>query len=213
MVVVHVEDRHPLAGRPDDGVGGDGGVVEEAVAAIHRAGGVVPGRPAQAIGAGRPAEHEVDRRERDVDRRARSRIGPGDERRRGVETPEPGPAGRMRGFPHQRRDGCLGHALEHPHVGVGVGRQEGARQALRPQLRPGHLEEADESRLVHGGDRTFAVLGGFEPRKAAIGVERGPDPFGAFGDLIGRDRQAHECLDRDVVAEMRRRIDDLQRDL
>ena len=56
---------------------------------------------------------------------------------------------------------------------------------------------------MDGRDRGLTVLGRLEPREAPVGVERRPDPFGALGDLVGRDWQAHERLDRDVMAEMR----------
>ena len=52
---------------------------------------------------------------------------------------------------------------------------------------------------------------GRDGREPAVGLERGPDPLGALGDLVGGDRHAHERLDRDVVPEMGRRIDDLHR--
>src|SRR4051812_28321688 len=63
VVVVDVEDRDPLAGCPDDRLGGDRGVVEEAVAAGHRSARVMTGRPAQPVRGALPTEHEVDRRE------------------------------------------------------------------------------------------------------------------------------------------------------
>ena len=102
VVVVDVEDRDPLAGRPDDRLGGDRGVVEEAVAAVHRAGGVMPGRPAQAVGRDRATEDEVHRGQGHVDGGPGGRIGPGDERRRRVEPPEAGAAGRVHRLSRER---------------------------------------------------------------------------------------------------------------
>ena len=80
---------------------------------------------------------------------------------------------------------------------------------LRAVLRPGDLEEAHEPRVVDRGDRVHAVLGRPDDREPAVRLERRADPLGALGDLVGRDRRAHVGLDRDVVAEVGRRIDDL----
>ena len=59
------------------------------------------------------------------------------------------------------------------------------------------------------GDRGLAVLGRLDEREAAVGLERGADLLGSLGDLVGRDRHAHERLDRDVVREVGWRVDDL----
>jgi hypothetical protein len=92
VVVVHVEDRDPLAGGCRDRVRRDRRVVEEAVAAVHRPGRVMAGRAAQPVGGRLAAEHEVHGRQRDVHGRQRSHVRAGHQRRRRVEAPEASPA-------------------------------------------------------------------------------------------------------------------------
>ena len=104
-----------------------------------------------------------------------------------------------------------GHALEHRPVRVRVCRQERAVEALRPELRPGDLEEPDEAGVVDGGDRGLAVVGRWDESEPAVSLERDTDPLGALSDLIRGHGHAHERLERDVVPEVRRRIDDLHR--
>ena len=86
VVEVDVQDRHALGAAGEQRLGDDRGVVEEAVAADEVPSGVVPGRPAQAVGQPRAAlEDAVQRRQADVDRRPRGSRGPGDDRGGGVE--------------------------------------------------------------------------------------------------------------------------------
>ena len=189
MVIVDVEDPDPLAGRGSDGVGDDRRVVEEAVAAVHRPSGVVAGRPAQAVCRGLAAEDEIHRGQRDIDRRAGRVIGPGDERRRGVEAPEPGPSADVLRLPDESLDRAGRHALEHRDVRIRVGRQEGARDRLGPDLGPGHLEEPDEALVVDGRDRRFPMNGRVDEREPTVGLEGGSDPLCSLGDLVGGDRR------------------------
>ena len=154
VVVVEVEDRDPLAGRPDDRLGGDRRVVEEAVPAVHRTRRVMAGRPAQPVGGGRAAEHEVRGGQRDVHRRARRDVGAGHQGRRRVEPPEAGPTTGVDGLADEGGHGFVGHPLEHRAVGVGVGRQE------RPAERPGRRssDQATSRKRTRPGSWT-AVIG------------------------------------------------------
>ena len=202
-----IETRSPVA--CGDRVRGDRGVVEEAVAAVHRPRGVVAGRPAQPVGGLLAAEHEVDGRQRDVHRRARRDIGPGDERRRGIQSPEAGSTADVVRLADEGRDRLVAHPLEHRAVRVRVRRQEGARDALPADLGPGDLEEPDEARIVDRGDRRLAVLGRTGQREPAVRLEGRADPLGALGDLVGGHGDAHVGLVGDVVGEVDRRVDDL----
>ena len=169
------------------------------------------GRPAQAVGDALATEHEVDGRERDVHGCPGRDVRARDERRRGVEAPEPGPPADMDGLPRDCRDGGVGHPLEHGAVRVRVGAQERTIDPLPLELGPRDLEEPHQARVVDGGDRCFAVLGRRGEGEPAVGLERDSDQLGALGDLVGRDRQAHERLGRDVVREVGGRIDDVHR--
>ena len=106
VVVVDVEDRDPLAGRPDDRLGRDRGVVEEAVAAVHRARGVVAGRTAQAVRGRRAPEHEVRPWS------ARRPRPPG--RRRTCRRPAAPPSRVPRTRPGRRRGPARGRAPRRP---------------------------------------------------------------------------------------------------
>ena len=59
------------------------------------------------------------------------------------------------------------------------------------------------------GDRALAVLGRRDQREATVGFEGDADQLRPFGDLVGRHGHAHERLERDVVPEVGRRVDDL----
>ena len=54
------------------------------------------------------------------------------------------------------------------------------------------------------GDRALAVLRGRHELEPAVGLQRGADPLGAGGDLVGRDLDAHLRLGADLVGEVRR---------
>ena len=82
-------------------------------------------------------------------------------------------------------------------------------EALCPMLGPGDLEEAHQARVVDRRDRRLAVLGRRDDGEAAVGLESGPDALGSLGDLVGGDRHPHVRLERDVVPEVGRRVDDL----
>ena len=167
--------RSPVRRR--DRVGGDGGVVEEAVAAVHRPRGVVAGRPAQAVGGGRAAiEDEVDRGQRDVDRTARGNVRAGDERAppsRGPRSPPGRRRARARARAGRSRPALMPSNMA--RLGYVSALRNGRGIRCAAQLRPGDLEEAHEPLVVDGRDRPFAVLGGFRSREAAVRVERGPD--------------------------------------
>ncbi len=201
----------PLARRGGDGLGGDGRVVEEAVAAVHRPRGVMARRPAQPVGRLGPAvEHEIDRGQRHVHGPARGDVRAGDQRRGAVQAPEAGPAtGVLARLAHVSGDGLVAHALEHRAVGVGVGAQERPRDLLRPQLRPGDLQEAHQALVVDGRDGRLAVLGRLGEGEAAVGRQGVADALGPLRDLVGRHAHAHVRLGVDVVGEVDRRVDDL----
>ena len=199
--------RSPVA--RDDRLGRDRGVVEEAVAAVHRAGRVMAGRPAQPVRRGGAAQHEIRRRQRDIHGGARGDVRAGDQRRRGIEAPEASPSRSVDGLADESRDRLGRHPFEHRAVRVGVGGQVRPVDALRTVLGPGDLEEAHETRVVDRGDRVDAVLRRPDDREPTVRLECHPDPLGALGDLVGRDRRPHVGLDRDVVAQVGRRIDDL----
>ena len=130
------------------------------------------GRPAQPVGGGRAGEDQVDRGQRDVDRGASGDVRAGHQRRGRVEAPEAGPPAGVDRLADERGDGVGRHALEHRPVRIRVGGQERAVESLRPELRPGDLEEPDEARVVDGGDRGLAVLGRRDQREPAVGLER-----------------------------------------
>ena len=116
-------------------------VVEEAVAAVHRARRVMSGRPAQTVRRGRAGQDEVDGGQGHVHarraRRGRSRYatsGAAESR-----APEAGSAGRVDRFAGKGRDRFRGHALEHPAVRVGVRGQVRSIEPLCPALGPGDL--------------------------------------------------------------------------
>ncbi len=66
---------------------------------------------------------------------------------------------------------------------------------------------------MNGQDRIRPVLGRRDQFEPAVGNEGGADPFGPFGDLVGRDRLAHDRLADHVVDEVEGRVDDAHRDL
>ena len=210
VVEVHVEDGHRLAGPPGDVLGGDGGVVEIAEPAVHRARRVVSGRSADAVGGGLAAvEDEVDRSERRVHRSPRGEVGPRDDRRGCVERPVARPSV----GPRRLVTEAFGHAL---HQAVGhdrLGRQVVVGVADGAGLGPGLLEELEQPRVVDRGDRRGPVLGGPRQREPPVGEQRGADPLGAGGDLVGRDALAEDGLHGDVVTEVERRVGDAHRGL
>jgi hypothetical protein len=159
-----------------------------------------------------PTKDQVDRGQGDVNGGPCSDVGAGDEGRRRIESPKARPSADVDGFAHERPDRAVGHPLEHRPVRVGVGRQERTIEPLGLELGPGDFEEADETRIVDVGDRRDAVIGRGDRREPAVGLECRADQLGAFGDLVRGHRHPHERLDRDVVAQMCRRVDHLHPD-
>ena len=202
VVVVDIQDRHVFARRPDDRLGGDGRIIEEAISAVERACRVMPGRTTQAVHRRRPIQHQIHRSQRDVDSGSRSDVRSSDEWSGGVQTPEPGPAAGMHRLARECRHRGIGHPLEHRPIRVGVSRQERALDGLCPEIGPGPFEESDHARVVDRGDRAFAVLRWRHDLEAPIRLERRSDLLRSFGHLIGRDRDAHVRLGRDVMTEV-----------
>ena len=210
VMEVDVEDSDPLAGRPPDRIGSDRGVVEEAVAGVQRPGGVVAGRPAQAVGGGLAAEDEVNRRQRDVHGRPRSLVCPLDERSRAVE-PVPARPSSDRLGRTQVRQRLRTHALEHVWVGPGIGDQRRALDPLVADAAPGRFEEPDKSLVVDRQNGVQAVPLGRHTLEAAVSLECLSDPLRAVRDLVGGDLLAEDRLVGDVVAQVDVRIDNPHR--
>ncbi len=209
VVIVDIEDRDGLAARPDDGLGRDRRVVEEAIAAVHRPRGVVAGWPAQPVSGLRPGQDQVRRGQCDIDGRTGRHVRASDQWRRRVEAPEARAAAGMDGLADERTDRLVGHAFEHRTIRIRVGGQERSIDALSPHLGPGDLEEPDEPRMVDRGDGRGAVFGRLRQREPAVRGEGFADPFGPLGDLVRGDGHSHERLGRDVVPEVCRRVDDV----
>lgn len=209
MVVVDIEDGDPFAGGGDDRLGRDRSIVAVAVPAVHRASRVMTGRPAEPVGRRCATEDEIHGGQRHVHRGPRREVRAGDQRRGGIEPPEARASGGMDGLPNERGDRVVGHPLEHRPVRIRVGGEEGAIQSLRPKVGPGDLEESEEPGVMNRGDRVRTMAGRSDRRESAVRLECGADALHALGDFVGRDRETHEGLDRDVVTEVRPRIDDL----
>ena len=98
VVVVDVDDRHPVQPAVEQGLGRGRGVVDEAVAAVEVEGGVVARRPAEREGGPLAAQDQVDPRE--------GHVGGGQDR--------------LGGARHDRRAGVEGEVGEPPVDGLGL---------------------------------------------------------------------------------------------
>src|SRR5581483_11999830 len=88
VVVVDVEDGHALRPGVAEGLGRDGGVVEEAVAAVEVAPGMVARRPAQGEGGALAPAHQALAGDGDGGGGEGGAPGAGGDRRSGVERVE-----------------------------------------------------------------------------------------------------------------------------
>ena len=154
VVVVEVEDRDVGAGLAGDRLGGDRGVVEVAEPAVHRARGVMPGRPAQPVGRALAAEDEVSGRQGDVDRGPRGRVRALDDVRGRVERPVAGPPVRSR-----RLGARTARPSPRSRRGSGSSRARGSRTGCPARTASSHarLEEPQQARVMDRGDRLGAV--------------------------------------------------------
>ena len=84
VVVVHIEDRHARRAAVEEGLRGDGGIVDEAVAAEEIGAGMVAGRTAQGEGGARAFCNAPLRRQRHLRAQPRGLPGAGGERRAAV---------------------------------------------------------------------------------------------------------------------------------
>ena len=119
MVVIDVE-HGDTAARRGGVLGGDGGVVEEAVAAVQRRRGVVAWRPAQPVRHDVAIQHGVGRRQRAVDRRPCRVVGARGEGRRRLEAPPTeagGDGGRLGPATHPGPQPGHGEDIGHDVVG------------------------------------------------------------------------------------------------
>ena len=110
VVVVDVEHGHLGPRRRGDRVSGDAGIVEIAITPVRSRRGVVAGRPAESVGRGLAAQHQIGRGEGHVDRPPGRLVGAFDERRHRLEAPEAEagrrPAGAGAGPIPARSAGC-----------------------------------------------------------------------------------------------------------
>ena len=189
--------------------GGDRGVVEEAVAARHRPGGMVTRGTAEPVGHPLPAlDHEVGRGQCDVDGPAGRLVCPGDERIARVEAPPARPAPDGTRLPQAGQRG-LAEALEHGPRRIRVRHEERPVDRLALGLRPGLLDEAHQARVMDGEDGIEPVLRGLDELELAVRREGRADALGALGDLVRRDGLAEVRLVGDVVRAVPGRVDDL----
>ena len=203
MVVVQVQDRDPRRAAAGEPLGDDGRVVEEAVAAVHLARGMVARRPAEGVGRRRAAQDEVRGGERRVHRDAGGRVGTGDHGRRGVEAV----GAQARGAGRASAGVAAGRVGPHEE---GV-RDEGSgavRGAGGDGIGPGMLEQIDQRRVVQREDGLEPVLAGLDgPADPRVGQGRldGGDPPRALP--AGNGTAGHD-LDQAVVGEVGRGGDD-----
>ena len=169
------------AGLAGDRLGRDRGVVEVAEPAVHRARGVMPGRPAQPVGGALAAEHEVGGRQGDVDRGPRGRVRALDDVRGRVERP-------VAGAPVRPRRLVRRTARSSPRSprGSGSSRARGSRTGARRRTASSQAVSRNRSRP---GSWTAviglgAVLRGRDELEPAVGDQRRADDLGPLGDLV-----------------------------
>ena len=103
------------------------------------------------------------------------------------------------------------HALGGEDRADGLGRQARVREAGGLRLGPGVAQEGQQARVVDRGDRCLTVLGGVRELEPAIVDERLADPLGSLGDLVGRNLDTEDRLERDLMAQVPWRVDDTHR--
>ena len=180
VVVVHIEDRHARRAAVEEGLRGDGGIVDEAVAAEEIGAGMVAGRTAQGEGGARAFCNAPLRRQRHLRAQPRGLPGAGGERRAAVVGIQP-----------QLRDeivrlDIVPKAADRPHSGNRIARVAQRRPAL-----PCAFEETQVARRVHALDgrerealgcrnRADALVGdGLENVVGALGLFKAGDEFAA----------------------------------
>ena len=179
VVVVHIEDGDLGAGGARDVVGGDRRVVEEAVAAVEAARGVMSRRAAESVRGALASQDDLRRRHSGVHGRDRGPVRADRQRRRRLETPvaEPGEDRlRLASLPHlvaQRRP------VE--HIGHHVRRRSDHLLILLPRL----PEEAHQSRVMDGENRIHAPLGRAPHHEPRIGRKHLPNGLGP-ADVLER---------------------------
>ena len=146
VMIVDVEHRHLAGAAVAKGLGGDRGVVEEAIAAIEVAAGVMAGRPAQSEGDGIAGGDQCLAGQRDIGRGGDRGPGAGGDRRAGVE----GIVAEL---------AVDGGRHDPPHAGRPPAQRQRVICAVRrhPAL-PGGGEEIDEAGLVNPPHRVEAEL-------------------------------------------------------
>ena len=199
VVVVDVQDRHPTGALPNEVLGHDRGVVEKAVAAVHRPRGVVARRATQRVGELLACEHEIRSRERDVNRRPRRPVRACHDGRGGIEAVRPQPGG-------PRRPG--------PAVASGRQRPDQERirdegsgaigRARRDRIGPYQLEQLNKIAVVHRVDRSHPVVGWWKQPVGARISQRPLDRRYPLGHLEAEHRTSTHDLDQAVVGEVRR---------
>ena len=196
MVVVDVDDRDPLHAAVAQGLGGRGGVVDEAVAAVEVAGGVVAGRPAQREPVRVPVQQQVGAGEGDV--------GGGEHRLGGAR--HDGRAGVERVEGQAPVDG-LGLALGEATGGPGQAQGVGGGAVLGHPLAPRLAQEGEEALVVHLCQRLEPVLGRCDDRPEVGRLDRGEHPLGPLGPLVGGRHGAVDQLGAGVVAVVAQAVD------
>jgi hypothetical protein len=194
VVGVNIDDCHPPAGKRQP-VGGDGTVVEVAVAAVRLRGGVMPRRPAQGVGAELPADDRIGSRGRARCGRKRRHPRSGQDRVDIVGEAAHLGEDAFRFLPRRARQRSdVGHRL-------GV---LGAAGDLTP-AGVGMLEERQKAFGVHGQQQVPVERRGLTHLEAIGGIESRQDAVGAFGHLGWRQHGPPEAVGfRRVVQTVRR---------
>ncbi len=199
VVRVDVEHGDPRDAAVAQVLRGDGRGVEIAGASVGRARDVMPRRAAARVGGRRPAEDELDRGQRGVDRRPRRDPGSRADRRHRVEGPRAGAGGKRGGDVRldlcekaRRGEEVAGHAVL---AGILV------QARGRPRV-PGSFEERDELGVVDRVQRLVAVRLGRDERGTRL-LESDPDPLGALRHLVRGDGYPDPDPDARVVEPVR----------
>lgn len=174
VAVMEVDIKHRDPGTPDvqGALGGDGGIVEEAVAAELVGGGMVAGRAAQAEGRLAARQHMIHRRERHVLAGHGRLEGALADRGVGAQSVVSEPAVDV------IRDDATRHGAGRPDPGDRLALAAGGHPVC-----PAALEEGDIVGIVNRQHRGEAVLGRlthFAQAALAHALEHQVDAFGAF---------------------------------
>ncbi|MCY1362044.1 hypothetical protein D9M69_487430 [compost metagenome] len=191
VVVVDIEHGHALDARIAQRLRGDGGVVDEAVAAEEVGARVVAGRAREREGAALAAEDALRRRPRTG--RAVARGGPAaaHQRRAGVERKEAQARGKALG----QHIGA--HAARGPVRGQRVARGVGGVE--RHPLVPGMGDEVEVTRCVHLRQQRVVERVGRLQRAEAAALEFVPHMVDAGGHLEAGHQLAPEHFDLALV--------------